>query len=459
MSLNRIFVVVALLFAAFSAAWADQPPNVIVLLADDLGWNALACYGSRLHETPNIDRLAKQGIRFTDAYAACTVCSPTRAAMMTGITPAKLHLTDFIPGQTRPDEKLLPPLWTKRLEHSYTTIAEALAAGGYKTAHVGKWHLGEKGFYPEDHGFEINIAGSSAGSPKGGYFLPNKIDLPGAKKGDYLTDRLTDEAIGIIEKWKDEPFFLYFPYYTVHTPIQGKPELVRKYKSLIKPDAIHTNADYAAMVQSLDESVGRITQKLRELKIADDTLIIFTSDNGGLSQRFGKKTGITNNSPLRRGKGSAYEGGVRVPLIVSWPSQFAGDKVCHTPVSTIDYYPTILAATKVAGDKSHNQKVEGENLLPVLTDPTGGKLRRDTIFWHFPHYHAGGSGPYGAIRKGDWKLIERYEDGSLELYDLANDVGEKENLAEKQQERAAELLAELRQWRANVSAQMPRVNQ
>lgn len=432
-----------------------RPPNVIVLLADDLGWNAPACYGSDLHETPNIDRLAEEGVRFTAAYSACTVCSPTRAAMMTGMSPAQLHLTDFIPGQNRPDEQLLPPDWTKRLEHKHTTIAEALAAAGYKTAHVGKWHLGEKGCYPEDHGFEINVAGSSAGSPPGGYFLPNRIDLPGAKKGDYLTDRLTDEAIAIIEKWKDEPFFLYFPYYTVHTPIQGKPELVSKYKSLISKDAVHTNATYAAMVQSLDESVGRIMGKLRELKIADNTLVIFTSDNGGLSQRHGKLTGITNNSPLRRGKGSAYEGGVRVPAIIRWPDQVAAGKTCVAPIITYDFYPTILAATGAAGDAAHSKRVEGESLLPVLKDPAGSELSRDAIYWHYPHYHAGGSGPYGAIRKGDWKLIERFEDQSLELFNLANDLGEQHNLAEKQPDQAAALLAELRGWRKAIDAQMP----
>ena len=447
--------------AARCRADESRPPNIIFLLADDLGWNGLGCYGSDLHPTPNLNRLAERGVRFTNAYSACTVCSPTRAAVLSGKYPARLHLTDWIRGQNRPRARLKIPDWTMHLEHREVTVAEAVGPAGYATAHIGKWHLGNNEHSPETQGFDVNIGGTAAGSPPGGYFLPNRLDLPGATEGDYLTDRLTDEALQLITDWKSRPFFIYLAYYTVHTPIQGKPELVEHYLNQLEraanpPTSVHINPTYAAMVHSLDESVGRITAKLNELDLFQNTVVIFTSDNGGLSHRMGKPTGITRNNPLRRGKGAAYEGGVRVPLIV------AGQNVnhrreCAQPVTSVDFYRTILELTAASGDAAHNRNVDGVSLVPLLRDETA-ELDRDSIFWHYPHYHAGGGSPYGAVRRGDWKLIEFYEDQHVELYNLADDISEQCNLAAYRPDLADALRDRLHGWRADVGAQMPTSN-
>ncbi len=460
MLLTIRLLICLLLLAASQAALAKAPTparlNIIVLLADDMGWNGPSCYGSDLHRTPNLDQLAKRGMKFTNAYAACTVCSPTRAAMMTGKYPARLHLTDWIAGQNRPWEILSIPDWNKRLELSETTIAEALKKVGYRTAHVGKWHLGSEGHMPQHQGFEINVGGTLRGSPSGGYFLPNKMNLPEAKQGEYLTDHLTTQALKIIDNWQDEPFFLHFAYYTVHTPIQGKPDLVRQYQARVRPGATHTNATYAAMFHSLDESVGRIVKKLNELKIADRTVILFTSDNGGLTQRLGKKTSITDNAPLRRGKGAAYEGGVRVPMIAYWPGVTKAGSSCDTPVMTIDFFPTIMQITAAGPGRKPQNKVDGKSFVPLLQGKPG--ISRDALFWHYPHYHAGGDHPYGAIRNGNWKLIEFYHDQSIELYDLDKDIGEAKNLATREPEMAQRLRGQLQNWRRSVAAQMPTRN-
>ncbi len=456
--LHRFFFLWIILGAGLTSAAEQANPrlNVIVLLADDMGWNGPACYGSDLHRTPNLDQLAARGMKFTSAYAACTVCSPTRAAMMTGKYPARLHLTDWIPGQKRPWEVLSIPDWNKRLELSETTIAEALKKRGYRTAHVGKWHLGSQGHMPENQGFDINIGGTLSGGPSGGYFLPNKMKLPEAKPGEFLTDHLTTQALKIIDKWQDEPFFLHFAYYTVHTPIQGKPSLIKQYEPLIRSDGIHTNATYAAMFHSLDESVGRIVKKLEELEIADRTVILFTSDNGGLTQRLGKKTNITNNAPLRRGKGSAYEGGVRVPMIAYWPGVTKAGSLCDEPVMTIDYFPTIMQITAVDSAEDPLHKVDGKSIVPLLQAKPG--FSREALFWHYPHYHAGGDQPYGAIRSGNWKLIEFYDNQSLELYDLSADIGEAKNLVSLKPAITQRLQGQLQSWRRNVAAQMPTKN-
>ncbi len=456
-----LFFLVSGAFLLGTAHGAERP-NIVLLLADDLGWNGLGCYGSDLHETPNLDRLAAEGVRFTDAYAACTVCSPTRAAVMTGMYPARLHVTNWIPGTKLPYAKLSPPDWTLHLEQRHTTIAEALQAAGYHTAHIGKWHLGGGEFLPEHQGFDVNIGGTESGSPPGGYFLPNKLDLPEAKEGDYLTDHLTTQCLKLIDQWKDEPFFIYFPYYVVHTPIQGKPELVKKYEGLIKDGAVHDNAAYAAMTQSLDESAGRVLAKLEELGLTENTLVIFSSDNGGLSHKYTGtdklgETGITDNAPLRRGKGSAYEGGHRVPLIVKWPGVTQPGGVCADPVCSIDFYRTILAASGAPGEAAHNATMDGLSLVPLLKNPKAS-LEREALFWHFPHYHAGNTGPYGAVRAGSWKLIERYEDGSLELYNLAEDLSETTNLATQQPDRAKTLRTMLENWRQATGAQLMHPN-
>jgi len=459
---RRSFVTLAaaafLLVPGWSAAQdaAGRRPNVILFLADDLGFNGLRCYGSDLHETPNLDRLAAEGMRFTDAYSACTVCSPTRASVMTGKYPARLHLTDFISGQKRPYAKLRVPDWTMHLEHGEVTLAEALHAAGYATAHLGKWHLGNEPYYPEHQGFDVNVAG---GPSPGGYFLPNRLPLPGAKKGDYLTDRLTDEAIGLIEQWQDRPFFLYFAFFVVHTPIQGKPDLVAHYEDKLKPGLMHHNPTYAAMAHSMDQGVGRIMEKLDALGLAKDTVIVFASDNGGLTDRMGQPTGFTDNAPLRRGKGSAYEGGVRVPLIVRWPGATQPGSVSPEPVATIDFYPTILDITEAAGDPAHNSEVDGRSLVPLLRGEAE-QLDRDALYWHYPHYHAGADqeGPYGAVRARDWRLIEFYEDMRVELYNLRDDIGETRDLAGEEPRRVEELRGMLHSWRQSVGAQMPTPN-
>lgn len=443
--------------------------NVVFFLVDDLGWRDLGYSGSDFHETPNIDKLAKSGMIFTNGYAACTVCSPTRAALMTGMYPARLHLTDFINGHNRKNAKLQIPDWTKYLDHKYTTLAEALKQGGYRTAHVGKWHLAVRNNeadsstgYPEKHGFEINIGGDEWGAP-GSYHYPfgrknqpgRRVKVPGEnKQGDYLTDRLTDEALKVIDQWKDEKFYLNMSYYTVHTPIQGRKDLVEQFKTKVDKKARHQNPGYAAMMKSLDMSVGRIVEKLKQAGIADRTVIFFTGDNGGLSHLRNRNTKITDNSPLRRGKGDTYEGGVRVPTFVVWPGVTQPGSVNQNRIITVDYYPTILELTGVKGNANHNADIDGVSLVNILKNPTQA-LQRETIYFHYPHYHTGGATPYSALIHNDLKLIEFFEDGRLELYDLKNDVSEKKNLVQSQPERAKSLHGKLKAWRKEVKAQLP----
>ena len=424
--------------------------NVITILIDDMGWTDLGCFGSDLYETPNIDRLASRGVRFTNAYAACTVCSPTRAAMMTGKYPATLHITDWIHGHERPHAKLAIPDWTHELPLEEVSVATALGDGGYRTCHVGKWHLGDEGHWPTDHGFDINLGGYHRGQPPR-YFSPYDIPtLEDGPEGEYLTDREGIEAAKFIEENADRPFFLYLPHYAVHTPLQAKQSMIEAYEKKVKPDGRHKNATYASMVESVDESTGRIMDTLERLGIDDRTLIVFTSDNGGL------KPHATNNSPLRAGKGSSYEGGVRVPMIVAGPGVAQGAE-CHEPVITPDFYPTFLELTGVAGDPVQNRRMDGVSLAPLFADP-GAQLDRDDIFWHYPHYHPGGATPHGAIRRRDWKLIEFYEDNHSELYNLRVDIGEKNDLAPDRPELVEDLRKRLNAWRHSVGAQMPTPN-
>ena len=420
----------------------DRPPNVVVFLIDDLGWTDLNCFGSDLYETPNVDRLATEGMRFTDAYAACTVCSPTRAAVMTGKYPARLHITDWIHGHDRPKAKLRPPDWTEYLPHDEVTIAEALATAGYVSASVGKWHLGdEEDQWPSHHGFDVNVAGFGKGSPPS-YFAPYKIPtLDDGPEGEYLTDRLADEAVGFIEANKDRPFLLYMPHYAVHTPLQAKAEVVEHSRRRITPQTRHDNPVYAAMVQSMDEAVGRVVGAIDELGLAEETVIIFTSDNGGLELR-----DVTDNAPLREGKGSAYEGGVRVPLIVRWPGVVPSGTVCDEPVISNDLYATIRELSGVGG---HEDLPDSRSITPLLRNPDA-TLDRDALFWHYPHYHPGGATPYSAIRARDWKLIEFFEDDHVELYHLSEDIGEAQDLASAMPEKAKELRERLANWRAEV---------
>jgi arylsulfatase A-like enzyme len=444
--MNILYVFLLMLCAfAFCGLAAEPKPNVVFILIDDMGWTDLGCMGSDLFQTPNIDKLAARGMKFTNAYAACTVCSPTRAAVMTGKYPARLHVTDWIAGHERPTAKLKIPEWTKFLPKEEQTIAAALKPHGYASASVGKWHLGKD--TPEAYGFDANVAGCHMGQPPS-YFAPYKIPtLKEGADGEYLTDRLTDEACGFMEQNKDKPFFLYLPHYTVHTPLQAKKELIEQYKAKVKEGMRHTNATYAAMIHSLDEGVGKIVAKLDALKLTERTIVIFTSDNGGLLR-------ITVNDPLRAGKGSAYEGGVRVPLLVNWPGVTAAGSVCEEPIISMDYFPTILEMT---GHKAELTKSDGVSIVPVLRDAKA-KLPRDEIFWHYPHYHPGGATPYGAVRARDWKLIEFYEDNHVELYNLKDDIGEQNDLAAKMPEKAAELRKKLAEWRTAVGAQMPTPN-
>jgi arylsulfatase A len=439
-----------LLNLTLAAAAAQPPPNIVLILADDLGWTDLSCYGSDLYATPHLDRLARDGMRFTQAYSACTVCSPTRAAILTGKYPARLHVTDWIPGLPPENPKLLVPDWTKYLPLEEVTIARALRSAGYATATIGKWHLGGEGYYPEKHGFDLNIAGTDAPAPKS-YFAPYKIaTLPEGPDGEYLTDRLGAEAVRFIEQHKDKPFFLYLPQFAVHTPIQGKQVLVEKYRAKKRAGLHQTNAVYAAMMESMDEAVGLVRRKLDELKLADRTIVIFASDNGG-------RVPTTSNHPLRVGKGSCYEGGTRVPLIVYWPGVTKAGSVSDTPVISTDLYSTIL---EIAGQKEAARKgVDGLSLIPLLRRE--GTLQREALFWHYPHYQhyqLGGTTPYGAIRAGDFKLIEFFDDMRVELYNLREDIGEQRNLADQMRAKVDELRARLHAWRKEVGAQMPSRN-
>lgn len=434
---------------AAAAEASSRKPNFICILVDDLGWTDLGVQGSKFYETPNLDRLASQGMRFTQAYSACTVCSPTRAALMTGKYPARLHITDWIKGHVRPFAKLKVPDWTMHLPLEETTIAEVLKRAGYATASIGKWHLGGSEFYPDKQGFDENIGGCDKGSPPS-YFSPYKIPtLKDGPPGEFLSDRLTDEALKFIERNKAKPFFVYLPHYAVHTPLMGKSNVIAKYERKASPANPQRHPTYAALVESVDDSVGRLMARLDELGLTENTVILFTSDNGGLVLRE-----ITSNLPLRAGKGSAYEGGVRVPLIVKWPGVTKPGSICHTPVITTDFFPTLLA---IAGLPSPPPgSVDGESLVPLLKQ-TGG-LKRDTIYWHYPHYHPGGATPYSAIRQGDFKLIEFFEDNRIELYNLREDLGEKTDLAARLPEQTKALREKLHAWRQEVSAQLPTAN-
>ena len=452
--------------ATTDAAEAAPPtrPNILFIMADDLGWTDLACFGSRYYETPRLDRLAAQGVRFTAAYTNGPNCAPTRACLMSGkYTPRHGIFTVGDPVRGRIEtRKLLPPKNNTTLPTDEITVAEALKTAGYATAHMGKWHLGAPPTAgPKAQGFDVNIAGTHAGHPPT-YFSPYRIKtLPDGPKGEYLTDRLTDEALQFIDAHKDKPFFLYLPHFAVHTPIQAKKALIAKYKA--KPPAgKHANPTYAAMIESMDQGIGRILDKLDQLGIADRTVVVFTSDNGGVGgyRDAGIPTGdITHNAPLRGGKGMLYEGGIRVPLIVRWPGTTKPGTVCHEPVISLDYYPTLC---DIAGARPPaKQKLDGESLVPLLKGAE--KLRREAIFWHFPAYLQAGRGalrtaPAGAIRKGPLKLIEFFETGKTELYHLGDDIGERTDLAEKLPEKAAELHGLLVAWRKAVDAPIPQPN-
>ncbi len=448
------FILLLLGFLLYvSSSSSAKQPNIVLFLADDLGWTGLSSFGSDFYETPNLDRLAGKGVKFTNAYSACTVCSPTRASLMTGMYPARLRLTDFIAGQNRPYAKMIIPEWVKGLDKDHTTIAEALKAGGYRTIHIGKWHLDfpdEENQGPAAHGFDV-----SHDKPVGtrGYIIRDETVKQLGLKSNYVTDYLTDKAIDEIEATDDKPFFLYFAYHVPHTPIEGRDDLVDYFEGKRDNALVHKNPSYAAMVKSLDMSVGRVLESLEKEENLENTLVVFISDNGGLTQRYGKHDEFTENLPLRRGKGSAYEGGVRVPAIVYWRGVTPVGEVSDTPIMTIDFYPTFLDAAGISGDSSHNKAIDGVSIFPVLESPTE-EIDRD-LYWHYPHYHAGGDGPYSAVRSEDWRLVEFHEDGALELYNLKHNISESVNLIARYPEKLSELKRKLDLWRQSIAAQMP----
>ena len=493
-------------------------PNFLFVLADDFGWSQLGCYGSRFYETANIDRLATEGMRFTDAYAACPVCSPTRASIMTGKYPARLHLTDFIAGGSYPHERLTQPEWQKYLPLEEITIAEVLKAAGYKTASFGKWHLSiakqppqSRPYNPDKQGFDESII----------TYKPKSRQDP--EKDAHNVEVITETSLQFLEKNKDRPFFLYVTHNTIHSPVLGKKKLVEKFRNKAGADLPQNNPTIAAMIEELDNSVGRLLRKLDELKIADKTIVIFFSDNGGL-ERAAKQT------PLRSGKANLYEGGIRVPLIVRWPGVTKADSVCGEPVTSVDFFPTFLEilgleskakkpidpvrnlrtppllnpasaagvgvkTSKGGAGRTPNKQekgnifsgVDGVSLVPLLAQ--AGLLNRRAIYWHYPHYHSSSIGPGGAVRCGDYKLIEwfdeprppaflpavpscvgrrgdrRKQEGGLgesicgsgnrfELYNLKDDIAEQNNLAKKMPEKTKELKEMLANWRGKVKAQM-----
>jgi arylsulfatase A-like enzyme len=457
-----------------------RPPNFVFVLIDDLGWTDTGRYGSTFHETPHIDRLTDAGMRFTDAYAASPVCSPTRASILTGKHPARLNITDWIGGRQR--GALLPAEYVHQLPLDEVTVAETLREAGYATGFIGKWHLGDWPYFPENQGFDVNVAGHGAGHPAS-YFYPYRAeegrspawDVPGLEDGaagEYLTDRLTEEALRFIETHRDQPFLLFLAHYAVHTPIQSKPEPEDKYRA--KAASLPPPADppfqsesgraltrrhqddpaYAGMVESVDESLGLIMEKLGELGLTQNTVVIFTSDNGGLTTLAGDGKAPTAVQPLRAGKGWLYEGGVRVPLIIRWPGMVAEGGVSAEPVTSADLYPTIL---QLAGlELRPGQHRDGRSLVPTLRGEVA--LDRVALYWHFPHYHGSGNRPSGAVRAGDFKLIEWFEDGRVELYDLRHDIGEQVDLSDRMPEKTDELKAMLHAWRREVDARMPRPN-
>ncbi len=423
-------------------------PNVVFILVDDMGWPDAGCYGNTFHETPNIDRLAAQGMRFTDAYAACPVCSPTRASIMSGQYPAHVGIIDFIPGHWRPYEKLrVPTNRTQYLPLEIVTVAEALKAEGYATGMFGKWHLGGRGYYPDKQGFDVMSV--SRGTHNRVKLYPSRPLPPDA----YLSEVLTEEADAFIKANRDRPFFLYLAHYAVHIPLQARQALIDKYEKKPKPATGVNNPIYAAMVEHVDNSVGAVMKQLDDLGLTENTLLIFFSDNGGLHQIFnGNGPIVSTNAPLRDEKGTVYEGGIREPLIVRWPGVVAPGTTCHEPVTSVDFFPTLLEATHAAPHQG--QDLDGKSLVPLLK---GRKhLGRDAIYWHYPMYHHGT--PAGAIRMGDWKLIEFFDDNHLELYNLAEDIGETTNLAERHPRRAKRMQRKLAQWRVSVNAAMPTPN-
>ena len=446
---------------------AAKHTNFLFFLVDDMGWADIGANGSTFHETPHIDRLAKSGMRFTQGYAAGSVCSPTRASIMTGKHPVRVDITDWIPGQpNRPTNPLLHPEDQHSLPLEEVTLAEALKQHGYQTFFAGKWHLGNEGEWPTDQGFDINIGGHHKGSPPGGYYAPwTNPTLKAKRKGEYLTERLTEESAKFLEsRDKAKPFLLYLSYYNIHTPIQPYKKRIDHYKSKAeksftgptpfevehdgKTRTRQDNPALASMVAAVDDSVGALLDKLEELKLDDNTVVIFFSDNGGLSTL--GRIGPGCNVPLRAGKGWLYEGGIREPTLIRAPGITRPGSVSHKPMISMDFFPTMLdLAGLPLQPKLH---VDGRSLLSQLK---GNDTGQRTLHWHYPHYHGSSWKPGASIRDGDWKLIEFYHYNNFELYNLAKDPGERTDLAKRNPRKAAELSAKLSAWQKRMKAKMP----
>ena len=477
-NLGSLALILTLVWAAGGCSRKPQPPNFVFFLVDDLGWRDLSCFGSTFYETPNIDRLAAQGIRFTSAYAACPVCSPTRASILTGKFPARLQTTDYF-GAPQPDtvgghwtrsKPLLPAPYVDHLPLEEITLAEALKEADYATFFAGKWHLGGEGFYPQDQGFDVNRGGWERGGPYGGnryfspYGNPQLIDGP---EGEHLPDRLAEETCLFMERNRDRPFLAYLSFYSVHTPLMAREDLEAKYRAKAGAAAgdepvwgeegerrvrlVQDHAVYAGMVEAMDLAVGKVLARIQALGLQDNTVVMFMSDNGGLSTSEGHPT---SNVPLRAGKGWLYEGGIREPMIIYRPGAARNGGVCDEPVISTDFYPTLL---ELAGVPSRpEQHLDGISLVPLLEGRES--LFPRPFFWHYPHYGNQGGSPGSAIRRGDFKLIEFYEDDRVELYDLSSDIGERSDLSQTRPFLARELRGELEAWLEEVGASYPAQN-
>ncbi len=462
------------LVSGLCAVWADQaeaqqrPPNVVFILVDDYGWRDVSIEGSTFYETPHIDRIAREGMRFTRGYACCQVCSPSRASIMLGKYPARHGITDYIGAATgtgwKRNTRLLPANYRQRLPDADVTLAEAFREGGYRTCFAGKWHLGGEGSFPTDHGFEFNRGGNATGSPRGGFFAPfENPQLSDAEPGESLPLRLGRETAQFIEQHANEPFLAYLSFYSVHAPLQTTEALWKKYRDKAaaqpEPEArfivdrtspvrqVQDHPVYAGMVESMDAAVGIVLATLDRLQLADNTIVCFTADNGGVSAGDGK---ATCNLPLRGGKGRQWEGGIREPYYVRYPPKVSAGSTTAVPVTGADWYPTLLDLAGLPPRPS--QHADGQSLVPVLT---GGTLPPRPLYWHYPHYGNQGGEPSSILQDGDWKLIHYYEDGRNELYNIVTDVGEQQDLAAAHPDRVASMWRQLEDWLESLSVEYP----
>ena len=469
--MKSLFSLMLLLFSLYVQA-QDKQQNFVFILVDDLGWTDLGYMGSDFYESPHIDSLSKESFVFDNAYSSSSVCSPSRSAIMTGKHPARVNITDWIPGQDPKNRKLIGPSDLDALPLEELTIAEVLRENGYATFFAGKWHLGGEGFLPEDQGFDINRGGNHTGQPKGGYYSPyDNRQLEDGEEGEYLTDRLTNESLDYLHSIGDKPFFLFLPYYTVHTPIQPSKRHLERFEDKLKQldqaiefkeerDSRTTcsqrNPKYASMVYALDENIGRLIDALKANGQYENTTIVFTSDNGGLSTLLSRYNydAPTSVMPLRAGKGWLYEGGIRVPLLIK-PANHDGEfRTISEPVIGHDFYPTILSLANIEPPK--DRVLDGEDVSLLFNASNG--LGRKSIFWHYPHYHGSGWRPGAAIRVGDWKLIEFYESETVELYNLAEDISEQNDLSAIYPKKVRVLKRRLSRLQKSMQANAPVLN-